>query len=525
MTDEKNLHSPSRPAIPVASSADSEEIDWFIFSTGVTILLGIVAVILLAPQWSANAIDALYQLITNELGVVYVLAAILVLGFLLWVAMSRYGTIVLGDADLPEHSTFAWVSMLFCAGIGASLIYWGATEWAFYYVAPPFGIEARSEEAISWAASYGMFHWGPIGWAFYCLPAVALGCSFHNDKVPSLRLSAACHAVLGAWVEKWPGRLIDLLFIVGLLGTAATGLGFGTSVVASAINKLTGIEDGSGLQTSIILLATALIAFSVYRGLDRGIKVLSTINSVMALTLITFVLLVGPKQFIVEMGVTSLGQAVSGFTKMLFWTDPFEKSDFVESWTVFYWAWWLAMGPFVGMFVCKISKGRSLRQLIGGMLGFGSLGCSLFFIVLGNYALSLELSGSYPVVSEAVNISPSTAIASMIALLPGGTVWLAFVAVIGLIFMATTYDSASYTLAAGATRAMQTNQHPATWHRVFWAIALGLLPVSLLEVGGLRELQTASLVASIPLVLVYLLLAVSVVKMLQRQYQSLSQGN
>lgn len=499
---------------PTNESANSNEIDWFIFGAGSGILLAVVITILVAPQSSASSINALYEFVTGGAGVVYIITAISTLGFLLWLALSRYGRVVLGDSNIPEHSTFSWASMLFCAGIGASLIYWGATEWTFYYVEPPFGLPARSDAAISWAASYGIFHWGPVGWAFYCLPAIALGCSYHVKKIPSLRLSAACSAVLKSQTNKWPGRIIDLLFIVGVLGTAATGLGFGTSLVASAVTELTGITDGIVLQAAIILLATTLIAFSVYRGLDAGIKILSTINSGMALFLIAFVLIVGPTAFILEMGVASLGKVVQEFVQMLTWTDPLQRADFVESWTVFYWAWWLAMGPFVGMFVCKISKGRTIRQVIFGMLGWGSLGCALFFIVLGNYALYLEINEIYPVVAEAVDIGPSAAIASIVALLPLGSFWLVFIAVIGLIFMATTYDSASYTLAAGATRSMQENQHPARWHRVFWAIALGLLPVCLLFVGGLRELQTASLVASIPLIAVYAMLAVSTVRML-----------
>lgn len=478
-------------------------------------MLGVVATIVVAPGWSSAAINRLYEFVTTRIGVVYILTAILTLGFLLWLALSRHGRVVFGDQQRPEHSTFTWASMLFCAGIGASLIYWGATEWTFYYVEPPFGLPSRSDAAISWAASYGIFHWGPVGWALYCLPAIALGCSYHVMKIPSLRLSSACHAVLKQQTEKWPGRVIDLLFIVGLLGTAATGLGFGTSVVASAVTRLTGLEDGIRLQVVIILIVTAMIACSVYRGLDKGIKVLSSINAGLALFLIAFVFIVGPTAFIVEMGVTSLGKVVQEFVQMLTWTDPLQRADFVESWTVFYWAWWLAMGPFVGMFVCKISKGRTVRQVIFGMLGWGSLGCALFFIVLGNYALYLELNGLYPVVEEAVNVGPSTAIAGIIASLPFGTFWLVFIAVIGLIFMATTYDSASYTLAAGATRAMQEHQHPARWHRVFWAGALGVLPVCLLFVGGLRELQTASLLASIPLVGVYGMLAVSIVRMLE----------
>jgi BCCT family betaine/carnitine transporter len=272
-----------------------------------------------------------------------------------------------------------------------------------------------------------------------------------------------------------------------------------------------------GMQFFVILLVTSLIAYSVYRGLDRGIKVLSIINAVLALLLILFVLIVGPTTFILEMGVMSIGKVAQNFILMMTWTDPLAGADFVESWTVFYWAWWLALGPFVGLFVCKISEGRTLRSLIFGMLGWGSLGCSIFFIVLGNYALFLELNGIYPVVQQAMEVSPSAAIAGIIELLPLGSFWLAYLAIIGLIFTATTYDSASYTLAAGATRSMAEHEHPDRWHRVFWACALGVLPVCLLLLGGLRALQTASVVASIPLLLVYVLLVLSTIRMLRAQ--------
>ncbi|MFP6807878.1 MAG: BCCT family transporter [Pseudomonadales bacterium] len=490
------------------------QIDWFIFSVGCGLLIAIVVPIILAPEASFTVIDSVFTFLTQRLGVLYILSAIIVLTFLLWIALSRHGNIVLGDIAEPEHGTFSWAAMLFCAGIGASLIYWGSAEWVFYYVAPPFGIEPKSAESVLWASSYGMFHWGPIGWAFYCLPAVALGCSYHVQKIPSLRLSAACNPVLGKQMDGWPGRVVDLLFIIGLLGTAATGLGLGTSVVSSAVTRLTNIEDGVGLQFAIISLATFMIGFSVFRGLDKGIKILSNINAVLALILILFVLVVGPTTFILEMSVASIGNALQNFIQMLSWTDPLQKSNFVESWTVFYWAWWLALGPFVGMFVCKISEGRTLRQVIFGMLGWGSLGCSLFFMVLGNYTLWLELNGVYPVVEEVMNISPSHAIAGVISNLPGGQFWLVFLIVIGLVFMATTYDSASYTLAAGATRSMKEHEHPDRWHRVFWACALGVLPISLLFLGGLRTLQTASIVASVPLLFVYVLLGLSVYRTL-----------
>jgi BCCT family betaine/carnitine transporter len=269
------------------------------------------------------------------------------------------------------------------------------------------------------------------------------------------------------------------------------------------------------MQMIILIIATSLIAYSVYRGLDKGIKVLSVINATLALILVAYVLITGPTGFILEMGVTSLGHLAQNFIRMITWTDPMEKAQFVENWTVFYYAWWIALGPFVGMFVAKISRGRTIREVILGMLGYGSVGCALFFIVLGNYALNLELHGAYPVAQQAINESPSAAIAAIIELLPFGSFWLAFMAVVGLIFTATTYDSASYTLSAGATRYLDPEEHPARAHRVYWAIALGFLPAVLLFLGGLRSLQTASVVASVPLLIVYVILGWSIVRVLK----------
>jgi len=494
--------------------SDPAKPDWLIFGLSAGLLALVIFPVVLLPKDSQSVINATFALITQELGVIYIILTAGIIGLLLYVALCPWGNIRLGR-ETARYSKFSWISMLFCCGIGGSVIYWGATEWVFYYTAPPFEAAARSNEATVWAASYGMFHWGPGGWALYCLPTLAICCTYYLKGIPSLRLSAACEPVIGAQANKIPGRVIDLLFIVGLISSAATGLGFGTSVAASALTRLVNIEDGFSTQLGIISIMTVLIAFSVYRGLDEGIKTLSNVNSVLALSLVAFVFIVGPTQFIAEMSVTAVGNLVQNFFTMLTSTDALTDSDFVESWTVFYWAWWLALGPFVGMFVCKISEGRTLRELIFGMLFWGSAGCALFFMVLGNYALDTELRGLHGVVDETLDVSPSAALASLIERLPLGSFWLAFLAVIGIIFTATTYDSASYTLAAGASVRLAPGEHPARWHRVFWAIALGVLPACLLSLGGLKALQTASVVASLPLLFVYLIMYIAIIKTLR----------
>ncbi|MBG09677.1 MAG: choline transporter [Gammaproteobacteria bacterium] len=492
-------------------------IDPAVFFGSSGLLLAITAVIMLRPESSTLFLNELYIFVTTQVGVLYILTAIFTISFLFWLSCSPHGSRVLGTSEKPHYSTPKWAALLFCSGIGGSLIYWGGTEWVFYYIDPPFGLSPKSDESLKWALAYGLFHWGPIGWSFYCLPAIALGCSHYLEGCPTFRLSEACRPVLKGFTARWPGRVADLSFLFGVIASSATGLGFGIAIVSASTSQLIQIADSSLLQIGIIIVATMLIIFSVYRGLDRGILVLSTVNLYLALLFIGFVFILGPSRFILEMGVVSLGTFVGEFFEMLTWSDPQERNDFVESWTVFYWAWWIALGPFMGMFVARVSEGRTIRQIIGGVIGYGSAGCALFFIVLGNFSVSLQLEGTYSLVTKVgEGISPAVMMSEVISFLPYPKIWLAYLAIIGLIFTATTYDSASYVLASGSSKSFGKSGQPARWLRVFWALSLGALPLTLLYAGGLRELQTASLVGSLPIILLYILMAVSIVRTLKK---------
>ena len=502
----------------LVSKPDPEAVlDTAVFFGSSGLLLIITAGFMMRPESSALLLDELYVFVTSRIGVVYIFAAIFTLGFLFWLACSSYGSIVLGAVNKPHYSTLKWASMLFCSGIGGSLIYWGGTEWVFYYVDPPFGLPPLSDESLEWAQAYGLFHWGPIGWSFYCLPAIALGCSCYLEGSSNFRLSEACRPVLKDFTTRWPGRVVDLSFLFGVIASSATGLGFGIAIVSAATSELIQVADSVFLQICVIALATVLITFSVYRGLERGILVLSTANVFLAMLFVGSVFLLGPSKFILEMGLVTLGTFAGEFFEMLTWSDPRERNDFVESWTVFYWAWWIALGPFMGIFVARVSEGRTIRQIIIGVLAYGSAGCALFFIVLGNFSLSLQLDGTYDLVEKVGDgISPAIIMSEVISFLPYPKIWLAYLAVIGLIFTATTYDSASYVLASGSSKSFGESKQPARWLRVFWALGLGALPLTLLYLGGLRELQTASLVGSLPIMLLYILMAISIVRTLRK---------
>ena len=283
-------------------------------------------------------------------------------------------------------------------------------------------------------------------------------------------------------------------------------------MIAACLARLTGTDANFGLEVIAVLLCVALFATSVWLGLKRGIKRLSDMNLVLGFALLGFVLLAGPTVFLIETSVNSIGLMLQNVVRMNTWTDTQEASGFVANWTVFYWAWWIAYGPFVGLFVTRISRGRTIRQLILGMIGFGSLGGAVFYMVLGNYGMHLELSGQLPVTEVLQRDGQPAAIVAILDTLPGAPLVIAAFTLVSIVFSATTYDSASYILASSATRQLAAGDDPARWHRLFWAFALAALPLALMFVGGLKVIQTAVLVVSLPLLGVGVLMTYSLLR-------------
>lgn len=492
---------------------------WTFSATAATIALFCLP-LLLAPEASARLIQTAYDTLTAQFGVFYLWYGIGALAFLLWLAFGRFGRVRLGPADSrPKYATLSWVAMLFSTGIGAGLLYWAVIEWGYYYDAPPFGVEPRSVEAAEWASSYGLFHWGILAWAFYCLPTLAIAYAFYVRGVPYLRLSTGCTPFLPGGVNSRRGRLIDFIFMLNLIGGTGTSLGLSTPMIAASLAEVTGLPHDFVLEVAVVALCIGIFGTSAWLGLDRGIKRLSDFNLYLAMALLFFVLAVGPTLFILKTGTNGIGMVLQNFIRMSTWTDPFTNSRFVEDWTVFYWAWWVAYGPFVGIFVTRISYGRTLREVIGGMLVFGSLGAALFFIVFGNYALHLELEGLLPVTAVMRESGAETAIAQVFASLPLGTLALTGFFVMAVVFLATTYDSASFTLASVATRRLRAGESPARWHRLFWAGALGVLPLTLMFMdGGLKVVLSTTIVVSLPLLLIGVILARSLVILLREDH-------
>ncbi len=493
------------------------KIDKYTFYSTLFILVIVCVPLVLFPQKADEVINKVFIFTTHNLGFIYIWVGLIALGFAVWISFSKYGKIVLGDSnEKPEFNTFSWAGMLFCAGIGSGVMYWGSIEWAYYFTAPPFGLEKGTWIAVEWAATYGIFHWGPTGWVLYSLPSLPIAYSYFVRKKPVLKISEACRGVLGDKVDGGLGIAIDVLFMVGLIGASSTSLGLGTPMIAAGISKVTGIPDSFGLNFVVLVIVITIFSFSAYSGLKKGIKVLSDVNIVLMFTVLAFIFIAGPTLFIIKMGTTSIGILIQNFVRMNTWMDPILGTGFPENWTIFYWAWWTVSAPFMGLFIGRISRGRTIRNVIGGSVLYGTMGCTLFFAILGNYGLNLQLTKVLPVIQMlSENGAPSTII-SILDTLPLGKVVVTLFTVVAIIFTATTFDSASYTLAAVTTEKISQNQEPARWNRMFWAFALGLLPASLLLMDGpLSTLQTISIIGGLPIAAILVIMMVSFVRVVK----------
>ncbi len=489
-------------------------IDWPTFIGAIAILLIVAVPLITVPEFGDMAITAANSFVTHNFGVLYLLIGIVLFIFLIYIAFSQYGRIVLGTKGVqPEFNTLTWAAMLFAAGIGSSVLYWGTIEWAFYYQSPPFGVEPGTREAIEWAVTYGIFHWGPIAWAIYCLPALPISYFFYVRKRPVLKVSEACRPVLKKYADGPVGTIVDVLFMFGLLGGAGTTMALATPLIGAGVSHFTGIEPDIVLYTIVLIIATTIFAISSYTGLRKGIRMLSNLNLWLSFILLGFVFIVGPTVFLSQSMINSVGLLADNFFRMSMWAEPFkdlgpfERTGFPEDWTIFYWAWWLVYAPFVGLFVARISKGRTIREMVVGTLVYGTVGCLLFFGILGNFGLYLELSGQYSVIETMNNVSTEAAIIETIAQLPLSPIFVTIFVVLALVFLATTFDSGSYILASVTQK--EIDDEPIRWNRMFWAIILATPSIILMYLGGLETLQTASIVGGFPLIFIMIMLAVS----------------
>lgn len=496
--------------------------DWTTFIGSSLILLIAVIPMMVFPKASQDIIRHLNEVVSSTLGSIYLLIGLATLIFVLYIAFGKYGNVTLGKAtDKPEFNNFSWAAMLFCAGIASDILYWGVIEWAFYYQDPPHGGKGMTDSALNYATMYGMFHWGPIAWATFVLPALAIGYLVFIKKKPVYKISQTMRPILRSQTDGIIGKIVDILFIFGLLGGAATSLALGVPMISAGIEKLTGIGDSMLMRSIILFTITAVFAYSSYSGLKKGIKVLSDANVILSFVLLGFVFIVGPTVFIMETSITGMGNMIKNFFQMATWIEPFggiggrKETNFPQQWTIFYWSWWIVYAPFIGLFIARISKGRTLKEIVLGTIVYGTLGCALFFGIFGNYAVYLQITGSFDVIHFLNTHGTEATIIEVMHQLPFPNLIIVLFLLSAFLFLATTFDSGSYILAAASQK--KVIGEPLKANRLYWAFALCLLPFGLMLVGGERALEvlkTASLLASVPLLAIFVMMMISFLRTL-----------
>lgn len=490
-----------------------------VFIPAFLVLIMILVPVYLIPETVDKAISVLFAFCTGKLGWIYLLTCIASFIFCIWLTVSPYGNVKLGDRDeKPQYSNVSWIAMLFTAGVGTSIVILGFLEPIYYVSAPPFDLEPFSKTAYEYAHMYGQFHWGLSAWAFYNPAIIGVAYVMFVRKEKSMRLSTACKSVLKSKADGWMGHIIDIMVVFGIVGSISTSLGIGAPVLSQMIREIFGISHEYDFAVQIVVLIIWVMIFgtSVYKGLDKGIQKLSNINVVLAFVFMAIVFLAGPTIKIISMEINSLGLYVSDFIKMSTYTDPFGSGKFPQEWTMFYWGWWIAFMPMMGMFVGKISRGRSIRNVMWGQLIWGSLGCCFSFMIFGGYSLHLQQTGVVDLAGILETQGQSAAIIAILQTLPMPKIMMIFLCVVCFVYLATTIDSCAYVLAGTTTKKLGASEEPARWNRILWAVLFCLLSIGLMMIGGLEAVKTISILTGLPLVIVIFILMKSVKKMLEQ---------
>ena len=489
-----------------------------VFIASTLVIGAFVALGILAPESAEQLFSRLHALITEYFGWSYLLAVTFFLGFLLWLAFSRFGSIRLGQpSDRPQFRFSAWFAMLFSAGMGIGLVFWGVAEPVLHYQNPPTG-EGSTPEAARQAMIYSYFHWGLHAWAVYVVLGLSVAYFSFRHGLP-LTIRSIFYPLLGDRIYGPIGHVIDVLAVFGTLFGLATSLGFGAMQLNTGLNVLVGLPVSHWIQVGIIGSITGLAVISVLSGLDRGLKWLSLFNLGLALLFMAFVFAVGPTLFLIRFFLDSVGGYFQQIVGMSLHTGAVEGSAWQENWTMFYWGWWIAWSPFVGIFIARISRGRTIREFIVGVLALPSLFVFAWITVFGGTALHLELFSEGAGIAEAVNRDTTVALYVTLAELPWSTLSSGLATLLIGTYFVTSSDSGTFVVDALVSRGARRSPRR---QRVIWGITEGAVAATLLIMGGeqaLESLQTGALTAGLPVAMILIVCCFSLLRALRREYQ------
>lgn len=512
--------SSTEPSLPMAKGVFAV--------TAATVVLA-VGFALLLPGTFNSVISTINSKVVSSIGWYYVLVVTAFVGFALVVAGSRLGEIRLGrDDEEPEYGLLSWFAMLFAAGMGIGLVFWGAAEPLTFFASeggiPPNAAHLEDGARAQRAIGQTLLHWGLHAWAIYVVVGLAIAYAVHRRRRP-ISIRWALEPVLGKHTDTWVGDLIDIIAIVGTLFGIATSLGFGVNQIAAGLQHLGVLPDSTGVKITIVLAVTALATISAASGVDKGIKLLSNLNLSLAALLLVTVLVLGPTLFLLRDLVSNIGYYLQNLLQLSFQTMPFmgdAGADWVSGWTTNYWGWWISWSPFVGVFIARISRGRTVRQFIMGVLLVPTLVTILWFTVMGGTALYKSLFEKVSFTGEDGSVDANTALFDVFAHLPLGSVLSGIAILLVTIFFITSADSGAFVMDMIAHRG---DTNPPRLTRIFWASASGVIAAALLWAGassadpnaGMSGLQALALLSALPFSVVMIGMCVSLWSSLSRE--------
>ena len=468
-----------------------------VFIASALLIVGFIVFGSLFGELAGEVFSQLQSFITHRFRWLFIILMNVTVVFSLYIALSRYGDIRLGhQTEHPEYSLLSWFGMLFSALIGIGLLYWGTAEPLYHFMSPPMG-QAETVEAAKQAMSISFLHWGIHAWALYCVVALSLA-YFHYRRGLPLSIRSVLYPLIGQKIYgKW-GHVVDTLAVFGTMFGVVTSLGLGAMQINAGFSNVFGIPNNVPVQLCLIAIITAMATLSVMMGLDKGIKRLSDINIVLTVLLLGFMLFFGPTQFIIDSFIENIGNYVSQLIPLGFWSEAYSNTDWQANWTIFYWAWWVSWSPFVGIFVARISRGRTIREFIFGVLFIPMLLLFFWFTTFGGSAVHMELMGNYGLI-EAVKADYGSAIFKLIEYYPLTKPLTLVIVVMIMLWFVTSSDSASFVIDM-LTAGGDTN--PPKIQRLFWALSQGVIAAVLLVAGGLSALQAVAIIAGFPFAIV-----------------------
>lgn len=490
------------------------EIDWLITLVPLAIIMGLAILFFKIPDQSKEVLDKVRAFFGDKMGTYYLIIGLGIFLLSLFIAVSKYGDIVLGSPnEKPKYSFFSWGCMMFTCGLAADILFYSFSEW-FMYAAEPHIEELGNMQ--DWVGVFPIFHWSLIPWSFYLVLAVAFGFMLHVRKRSKQKFSEACRPILGKHTDGLAGRVIDLFAVFALLAGTATTFSIATPLMATVVKELFNVSLSRTAITIIILLITfAIYTYSLLHGF-KGISILAKTCIFLFFGLLAYVFLFGGQtRYTVDNGFASIGRMIQNFFALSTETDPMRTSSFPQNWTIFYWAYWIVWCIAAPFFIGSISRGRTVRQTILGGYGFGVGSTIVSFIVLGNYSLGLQVSGVHDFISQYVDggYDAYPVIINIIKTLPLASVVLVVLLITMIAFYATSFDSIALTASCYSYHKLEEDQNPNRFIQFMWCVLLIVLPIALaFSESSMSNIQSVSIIAAFPIAAIIIMMVVSFCK-------------